>query len=174
MILYISFEFKVLNSCILILNIICYWNHIYAINFQREWESRAKTNALFIFVLNIKFKQFKKGKLVLYSRNISLELKMVYLKGAALFVTLLILAISQSEGGVIGDCWERHSDCTTQNYDTGSGFLSCAERCVCLGYGKGHCVSHSRYTCHQLNRSYRCMCALRRRGHRPTYCRVGM
>lgn len=31
---------------------------------------------------------------------------MVYLKGAALFVTLLILAISQSEGGVIGDCWE--------------------------------------------------------------------
>lgn len=173
MILYISFEFKVLNSCILILNIICYWNHIYAIIF-RESERAERTNALFIFVLNIKFKQFKKGKLVLYSRNISLELKMVYLKGAALFVTLLILAISQSEGGVIGDCWERHSDCTTQNYDTGSGFLSCAERCVCLGYGKGHCVSHSRYTCHQLNRSYRCMCALRRRGHRPTYCRVGM
>lgn len=95
---------------------------------------------------------------------------MVYLKGAALFVMLLILAIEQSEGGVVGDCWESLSDCTNQNLDTGAGFLTCEERCVCLGYGKGRCVSHSQYTCRHPNGPYRCMCGLRRRGHAPAYC----
>lgn len=62
---------------------------------------------------------------------------MVYLKGAALFVMLLILAIEQSEGGVVGDCWESLSDCTNQNLDTGAGFLLVRKDACVLDTVKG-------------------------------------
>ena len=93
----------------------------------------------------------------------------VKLTMATMIMIAGMMMFPKSEAG-IGDCWSTWSRCTKwSRFFTGKLWLSCQQRCFCLGYATGECTEVPS-SCPFTNKAWQCQCSGTRHGSTPSWC----